>query len=101
MSAPTATVSAALIKELREETGAGMMDCKKALESSGGDKDKAKVWLKDHGIALAAKKEGREPLSGIVGSYIHHNGSVGVLLELNCETDFVARNEEFQKLHQE
>jgi len=101
MMANTMAISAALIKELREETGAGMMECKKALEATGGDKEKAKNWLRDRGVALAAKKEGRSADKGLVGSYIHHNGSVGVLLELNCETDFVARTDDFQKLHQE
>lgn len=100
-TAPTTAISAAQIKELREETGAGMMECKKALEASAGDKEKAKAWLRDRGISLAAKKEGRAAEKGLVGSYIHHNGTVGVLLELNCETDFVARTEDFQKLHQE
>lgn len=94
-------ITAALIKELRDETGAGMMECKKALEASDGDKEKAKAWLRDRGVALAAKKEGRAAEKGMVGSYIHHSGTVGVLLELNCETDFVARTEDFQKLHQE
>ena len=94
-------ISAALIKQLREETGAGMMECKKALEASNGDMEKAKTWLRDRGVSLAAKKEGRVAEKGLVGSYIHHNGSVGVLLELNCETDFVARTDDFQKLHQE
>ena len=101
MSATNVAISAAQIKKLREETGAGMMECKKALESSGGDEEKAKAWLRDRGITLAAKKEGRVAEKGTVGSYIHHNGSVGVLLELNCETDFVARTDDFQKLHQE
>jgi elongation factor Ts len=101
MSTNTAMISAALIKELREETGAGMMECKKALEASGGDKEKAKAWLRDRGVALAAKKEGRSAEKGMVGSYIHHNGNVGVLLELNCETDFVARTDDFQKLHKD
>ncbi len=94
-------VSAKQISELREETGAGMMECKKALEASGGDKEKAKAWLRDRGVALAAKREGKHADKGIVGSYIHHNGSVGVLLELNCETDFVARTEDFTKLHKD
>jgi len=101
MSSQTTTISAALIKELREETGAGMMECKKALEASNGDKEKAKAWLKDRGVALAAKKDGRAAEKGIVNAYIHHSGTVGVLLELNCETDFVARTEDFQKLHQD
>jgi len=100
-TAHSVAISAALIKDLREETGAGMMECKKALEASNGDKEKAKAWLRDRGVALAAKKEGRSAEKGMVGSYIHHNATVGVLLELNCETDFVARTDDFQKLHQE
>ena len=94
-------INAKQIQQLREETGAGMMECKKALEASGGDKEKAKAWLRDRGVALAAKREGRTAEKGVVGSYIHHHGTVGVLLELNCETDFVARTDDFQKLHKD
>ena len=94
-------VSATQIQDLREQTGAGIMDCKKALEESGGNFDKAKAWLRDRGVALSAKREGREALKGDVGSYIHAGGSVGVLLEINCETDFVARTDDFQNLVRE
>ncbi|MBE9129103.1 MULTISPECIES: translation elongation factor Ts [unclassified Coleofasciculus] len=93
-----AEISAKLVKELREATGAGMMDCKKALLENGGDKDKAKEWLRQKGLASAEKKAGRVAAEGIVGSYIHTGGRVGVLVEVNCETDFVARREEFQGL---
>src|SRR6185295_10173692 len=94
-------ISASQIQELREQTGAGIMDCKKALEESGGNLEKAKAWLRDRGVALAAKREGKEALKGSVGSYIHLGGTVGVLLELNCETDFVARTDDFQNLVKE
>ena len=92
-----AEVSAAMVKELREKTGAGMMDCKKALSETGGDYVKAEEWLRKKGITGAAKKAGRITAEGLVGSYVH-NGKIGVLVEVNCETDFVARNEEFQAL---
>ncbi|MGB1014353.1 MAG: translation elongation factor Ts [Nannocystaceae bacterium] len=88
-------VSAAQIKELRERTGSGMMDCKKALAQCDGDMDKAIEFLRKKGLAKAAKKAGRLASEGVVTSYIHSNGRVGVLLEVNCETDFVARNEAF------
>ncbi len=91
-------MGAAEIKALRERTGAGMLDCKKALEESGGDVDKAIDWLRSKGIARAAKKAGRAATEGLVSSYIHAGGKIGVLLEVNCETDFVAMNEEFQQL---
>ncbi len=94
-------ITATQIQDLREQTGAGIMECKKALEESSGDLDKAKAWLRDRGVALAAKREGRETSKGLVGSYIHVGGSVGVLLELNCETDFVARTDDFQSLVKE
>jgi elongation factor Ts len=94
-------ISASQIQDLREQTGAGIMDCKKALEESGGNLEKAKAWLRDRGVALAAKREGKEATNGTVGSYIHLGGTVGVLLELNCETDFVARTEDFQNLVKE
>jgi len=87
-----------LIKKLRAATGAGMMDVKKALEDAGWDEEKAIQLLRERGAVKAAKKAGREAREGVVTSYIHHNQRLGVLLELNCETDFVARNEEFQKL---
>jgi elongation factor Ts len=94
-------ITAAQIQELREQTGAGIMECKKALQESHGNMDKAKTWLRDRGVALAAKKEGRLAQKGLVGSYIHSNGSVGVLVELSCETDFVARTDDFQNLLKE
>jgi elongation factor Ts len=87
-----------LIKKLREATGAGMMDVKKALEDAGWNEEKAVRLLRERGAMKAAKKAEREAREGIIGHYIHHNGRVGVILELNCETDFVARNEVFQNL---
>ncbi|MFP4119928.1 translation elongation factor Ts [Coleofasciculus sp.] len=93
-----AEISAKLVKELREKTGAGMMDCKKALKENEGDMNKAIEWLRQKGIASAEKKSGRMAAEGIIGSYIHTGGRVGVLVEVNCETDFVARREEFQAL---
>jgi elongation factor Ts len=93
-----ATIRADAVKELRERTGAGFMDCKRALEESGGDVDAAIVLLRERGLAAAAKKAGREAREGLISSYIHTGGRVGVLIEVNCETDFVARTEEFQKL---
>jgi elongation factor Ts len=94
----TTTFSAKDVQELRQRTGAGMMDCKKALEESGGDVDKAAELLRKKGIAKAEKRSGRTASEGLVASYIHHNGKVGVLVEVNCETDFVARGEMFQGL---
>ncbi|HEY9819268.1 MAG TPA: translation elongation factor Ts [Candidatus Sericytochromatia bacterium] len=93
-----AEISAQLVKELRDKTGAGMMDCKKALKENEGDLSKATEWLRQKGITSAEKKSGRVAAEGIVGSYIHTGGRVGVLVEVNCETDFVARREEFQTL---
>ena len=93
-----ADISAKLVKELRDKTGAGMMDCKKALKETEGDLNKATEWLRQKGITSADKKSGRVAAEGIVGSYIHTGGRVGVLVEVNCETDFVARREEFQTL---
>lgn len=93
-----ADISAKLVKELRDKTGAGMMDCKKALQESDGDLTKATEWLRQKGITSADKKSGRVAAEGLVGSYIHTGGRVGVLVEVNCETDFVARREEFQAL---
>jgi elongation factor Ts len=90
-------ITAKMVKELREATGAGMMDCKKALKESDGDMDKASDYLRKKGIASASKKEGRTTSQGIVGSYIHMGGKVGVLLEVACETDFVARTDDFQE----
>lgn len=90
-------ITAQMVKELREKTGAGMMECKKALESSNGDFDKAIEYLRQKGLATAQKKASRVASEGIITSYIHMD-KIGVLLELNCETDFVARNEEFKQL---
>jgi len=92
-----AQVNAALIKELRESTGAGLMDCKKALQEVDGDLDKATEYLRKNGLAKAAKKAGRAATEGAVVSYIHSNNRVGVLLEVNCETDFVGKNEAFRQ----
>jgi elongation factor Ts len=89
------------VKRLREQTGAGIMDCKRALEESGGDYEKAALHLGEKGLSTAAKKAGREAREGIVTSYIHHGSRLGVLLELNCETDFVARTDDFQQLARE
>ena len=86
------------IKTLREQTGAGMLDCKKALEQNNGDMDKAADWLREQGIAKAAKKASRIAAEGSVFLYNHMNGKIGVMLELNCESDFVAKNEDFQTL---
>jgi len=90
--------SAAAIKALREKTGAGMMECKRALIEAEGAEDRAIETLRERGLASAKKKEGRVAAEGVVGSYIHMGGKVGVLVEVNCETDFVARSEEFQQL---
>ena len=86
------------IKTLREQTGAGMLDCKKALEQNGGNMDKAADWLREQGIAKAAKKQSRIAAEGSVFLYNHMNGKIGVMLELNCESDFVAKNDDFQAL---
>ncbi len=93
-----ADISAKTVKELREQTGAGMMDCKKALKETGGDMDKAVEWLRKKNLASAEKKAGRLAAEGLVDSYIHTGGRIGVLVEINCETDFVARRVEFQSL---
>jgi elongation factor Ts len=93
-----ADISAELVKQLRERTGAGFMDCKNALTEADGDLDKATTILRERGLAAAAKKSSREAREGLVSSYIHTGGRVGVLIEVNCETDFVARTDEFQKL---
>jgi elongation factor Ts len=87
-----------MVKELRERTGAGMMECKKALEESGGDMERAIDFLRAHGAAKAAKRAEREVKEGAIGSYVHMGGRIGVLVEVGCETDFVARNEGFQTL---
>jgi elongation factor Ts len=93
-----AQVSAQLVKELREQTGAGMMDCKKALSENDGDITKATEWLRQKGITSAVKKQGRVAAEGLVDSYIHTGGRIGVLVEVNCETDFVARGDQFKSL---
>jgi len=93
-----ADISAALVKELRERTGAGMMDCKKALTETSGDIEKAVDYLREKGLAAAAKKAGRIAAEGLVESYIHGAGRIGVLVEINCETDFVAKTDEFRAL---
>jgi elongation factor Ts len=91
-----AAISAGLVKELREKTGAGMLDCKKALEEANGDIEKASELLREKGLAAAAKKSGRIATEGLVESYIHGAGRIGVLVEVNCETDFVAKTDEFK-----
>ncbi len=91
-------ISAGMVKELREKTGAGIMDCKKALKECDGDLEKASEYLKKKGIADASKKSGRIAAEGTVASYIHMGGKIGVLVEINCETDFVAKTEDFQEL---
>jgi len=90
-------IPAKLVAELRARTGAGMMDCKKALEETAGDLEKAVDVLRTKGAAKADKRAGREASEGLIGHYLHHNGKIAVLVELNCETDFVARNDEFQQ----
>ncbi len=92
------TIDAKLVKQLRDKTGAGMMDCKKALKESGGDLEKAIDFLRKSGIAKAEKKGSRLAKEGLVFSYIHHGGKLGVLLEIGCETDFVAKTDDFNKL---
>ncbi|XTZ12877.1 MAG: translation elongation factor Ts [cyanobacterium endosymbiont of Rhopalodia inflata] len=91
-------ISAKQVKELREKTGAGMMDCKKALKENRGEMTKAIEWLRQKGITSAEKKSGRQTAEGLVESYIHTGGRIGVLVEVNCETDFVARRDEFKNL---
>ncbi len=93
-----ADISSKLVKDLREKTGAGMMDCKKALVESDGDIEAAMTWLRQKGLASAGKKAGRAATEGLVDSYIHTGGRIGVLVEVNCETDFVARRDEFKEL---
>ena len=90
------TVTAQQVKELRTKSGAPMMDCKKALSETSGDMEKAAEWLRKQGIQTAAKKAGRDASEGLVHSYLHHNGRVGVLVEVNCETDFVAKTDQFK-----
>jgi len=91
-------ISASLVKQLRDETGAGFMECKKALEETGGDLEKAKLVLKEKGLARAEKKIGRAASQGLIHAYIHGEGKLGVLVEVNCETDFVARTDDFKEL---
>jgi len=93
-----AEITASLVKSLREKTGAGMIDCKNALVESGGNEEQAVEILRKKGMATAGKKAGRVTAEGVVGSYIHMGGKVGVMVEINCESDFVARGEEFQQL---
>jgi elongation factor Ts len=93
-----ANITAEMVRELRERTGAGMMDCKRALTEADGDIDVATAILRERGMAAAGKKSGREVREGLIGQYIHTGGRVGVLIEVNCETDFVARTEQFQDL---
>ena len=93
-----AEITAALVKELRERTGAGMMDCKKALSATHGDLEKAIDFLREKGLAAAAKKAGRVAAEGLVEAYIHGGGRIGVLVEVNCETDFVAKTDAFKEL---
>ena len=92
-----ADITAAMVKELREKTGAGMMDCKEALKENDGDIEKATDFLRKKGLATAAKRAGRAMSEGVVQSYIHMGGKLGVIVEVNCETDFVAKNEDFQE----
>src|SRR5215831_7987641 len=98
MTTMTTAISAKDVGELRARTGAGMMDCKKALEETNGDLDKAIELLRSKGAAKAEKRSGRQTKEGVIGSYIHHNGKIAVLVEINCETDFVARTDDFQQL---
>lgn len=91
-------ITTSMIKDLREATAAGVLDCKKALEASGGDLEKAKVYLREKGLAAAAKKADRAAEEGLIEAYIHTGGRIGALIELNCETDFVARTEAFEEL---
>ncbi len=91
-------ISAQQVRDLREKTGAGIMDCKKALSESGGDVEKAITYLREKGLAAAQKKAGRQTSEGVVSSYIHAGGKIGVLVEVDCETDFVAKTEDFQNL---
>ena len=91
-------ITAKMVKDLREKTGAGMMDCKKALADTNGDEQEAIKWLREKGISKAQKKADKEAQEGFIGSYVHSNGQIGVLVEINCETDFVAKNEQFRDL---
>ena len=93
-----AEISAALVKQLRERTGAGMMECKKALQATSGSLEEGETWLRKQGIASAGKKAGRATKQGLVSTYIHTGGQLGVMIEINCESDFVARTDDFQEL---
>ncbi|HEX3877994.1 MAG TPA: translation elongation factor Ts [Bryobacteraceae bacterium] len=93
-----AEISAALVKQLRERTGAGMMECKKALQAANGSLDEGETWLRKQGIASAGKKAGRATKQGLVSTYIHAGGQLGVMVEVNCESDFVARTDDFKEL---
>jgi elongation factor Ts len=95
------TISATQVKDLREKTGAAMMDCKRALEQTGGNEERAITLLREKGLLVAAKREGKQASEGRVEAYIHAGGKIGVLLELNCETDFVAKTDDFQQLARE
>lgn len=95
------TISASVVKELRDKTGVGMMECKTALQEAGGDMEKAIIYLRERGLASATKKAGRVAADGLVTAYIHAGGKLGVLLEVSCETDFVAKTEAFQSLSKE
>ena len=97
----SAEISAALVKQLRDRTGAGMMECKAALQEAGGDIEEATTILRKRGLASASKKVGRATREGLIGAYIHMGGKIGVLVELNCESDFVARTDDFQNLLKE
>ncbi len=97
----TLMITADDVKQLRDKTGAGMMDCKRALTETNGDLDRAVAWLREQGLSTAAKKAGRVAREGVITNYIHHGSRLGVLLELNCETDFVARTDDFQQLARE
>ncbi|MCX6340286.1 MAG: translation elongation factor Ts [Candidatus Aureabacteria bacterium] len=90
-------VTSEMVRELRDKTNAGIMDCKRALAESQGDLQKAIDYLRKHGLAIAAKKSGRKAAEGIIGAYIHHGDKIGVMVEVNCETDFVARNSDFRE----
>src|SRR5437016_11056900 len=93
-----AAITAKEVAELRARTGAGMMDCKKALEQTGGDMEKSIELLRSTGAAKAEKRAGRSTSEGVIGSYVHHNGKIAVMVEVGCETDFVARTDDFQQL---
>jgi len=93
-----AEITAQLVKDLRERTGAGMMECKSALKEASGDMDEAEIVLRKRGIASAGKKSSRVTKQGLIGTYIHHGGQLGVMLEVNCESDFVARTDDFKEL---